>query len=514
MMADQRRTGPHAAQRDRHPHGAALTMPRDVLHDLVTTPARRGEYLRLGHWDDRTLAGQVRRHAATRPDRPAVIDDADRIHTYRDLASDAGRVAAQLAARAWRPATSCPSSSRTGTRPSSSRSPSRPWAPSSTRCCPTTDVGSCTHVFTTARPAAIVTPTEYRGFDHVALVDEVVAATGVAPHHVARRPERFPRRDPGGAPQRARHAARPRPERRGGVRAHLHVGDRGQPEGDHAHRADGQLQRARRLPRSRPDRRRRRVDAVARRPLHRLQLRAALRALPRAAARAAGPVGRRRGDPSRPRPSRHLHPGRHHVPPGPRRGGRPVPRAAPRAALLRLRRRARPAGPRPRRRRRRHQRPAPLRLHRGARRDVEPARQPSPATHGHRRRGDERRRGRDPTTTMGRPPPRANPARSTCAVRTPASGSSATPSGRPPPSTTPAGCAAATSGCSTAPASDGQRTQEGDHHPRGRQHRAPRDRGAARRLARGRAGRRRRPPRSPPRASGAAPAWSCAPARR
>jgi acyl-coenzyme A synthetase/AMP-(fatty) acid ligase len=40
------------------------------------------------------------------------------------------------------------------------------------------------HVFTTARPAAIFTPGEYRGFDHRAMVSEVAAATGVSPVHV------------------------------------------------------------------------------------------------------------------------------------------------------------------------------------------------------------------------------------------------------------------------------------------------------------------------------------------
>jgi acyl-CoA synthetase (AMP-forming)/AMP-acid ligase II len=41
-----------------------------------------------------------------------------------------------------------------------------------------------THVFTTARPRAVFTPAEYRGFDHRTLVAEVAAETGVAPEHV------------------------------------------------------------------------------------------------------------------------------------------------------------------------------------------------------------------------------------------------------------------------------------------------------------------------------------------
>ncbi|HUJ66145.1 MAG TPA: AMP-binding protein, partial [Acidimicrobiales bacterium] len=48
-------------------------------------------------------------------------------------------------------------------------------------------VRELSHVFVTARPAVIVTPGEYRGFDHVGLVRQVAAATGVAPLHVVAR---------------------------------------------------------------------------------------------------------------------------------------------------------------------------------------------------------------------------------------------------------------------------------------------------------------------------------------
>jgi len=159
-------------------------MRRDVLHDLVTTPARRDEYLRLGHWDDHTLVGQVRRHAATRPDGPAVIDDADRIHPYRDLAGDAGRVAAQLAAHGIGAgdvvSVQLPNWYETvvvAVAVQAAGAVINPLLPNYRR-------RELTHVFTTAHPAAIVTPTEYRGVDHVALVEEVVAATGVTPLHV------------------------------------------------------------------------------------------------------------------------------------------------------------------------------------------------------------------------------------------------------------------------------------------------------------------------------------------
>ena len=55
----------------------------------------------------------------------------------------------------------------------------------------------------------------------------------------------------------------------------------------------------------------------------------------------------------------------------------------------------------------------------------------------------------------------------------------------------------------------GGRSQEGDHHPRRPQHRPPRDRGPARRVRRGGAGRRGRPCPTPVSASACAPVWSC-----
>ncbi len=151
------------------------------------------------------------------------------------------------------------------------------------------------HVFTTARPRAIFTPAVHRDFDH----EELVTATDERNRLLAgaRRVRSRPApRDCAGRRARARRPRRaPGRSRRGrGLRAHLHLGHRGDAQGHHAHRADHQLQRARRGRGSRGHRRRRRVDAVATRPQHRVQLRAAVRAVPRPPAGAAGPVGPRR----------------------------------------------------------------------------------------------------------------------------------------------------------------------------------------------------------------------------
>ena len=72
-------------------------MRRDALQDVVTAPWRRDEFLRRGLWDESTLVDRVASHAVATPDAPAVIDDAGAVHTYRELARDAGRLAAGLA---------------------------------------------------------------------------------------------------------------------------------------------------------------------------------------------------------------------------------------------------------------------------------------------------------------------------------------------------------------------------------------------------------------------------------
>ena len=162
-------------------------MAREVavsgLVDVVTTPERRAAYLAAGLWDDRTLAGQLRVHAAERPDATAVVDETGS-WTFAELAADAGRVAGSLRA--------------TGVGEGAVVSVQLPNRyPAVVVAAAVQGLGAVinpllpsyrarelAHVFRTARPAAIITPRTYRDHDHVAMVTAVSADTGVAPRHV------------------------------------------------------------------------------------------------------------------------------------------------------------------------------------------------------------------------------------------------------------------------------------------------------------------------------------------
>ncbi|MEO5837803.1 MAG: AMP-binding protein [Acidimicrobiales bacterium] len=151
--------------------------------DVVTTPERRAQYLASGHWDASTLAGRVGDHARTKPDAVAIIDERGR-YRYGELRDDAAALAEFLRSRG------VDSSSFV-----SVQLPNRYEA-----CVVATAIQSLgatinpllpnyrghelQHVFNTARPAAIFTPGNYRGFDHRSMVQEVTATTGVAPVHV------------------------------------------------------------------------------------------------------------------------------------------------------------------------------------------------------------------------------------------------------------------------------------------------------------------------------------------
>ena len=159
-------------------------MRRDALQDVVTAPWRRDEFLRRGLWDESTLVDRVASHAVATPDAPAVIDDAGAVHTYRELARDAGRLAAGLA--------------NLGVEPGDVVSVQLPnWYETVVVAVAVQGAGAVinpllpnyrrrelTHVFTTAAPAAIVSPDEYRGTDHGAIVEQVIEETGVVPRHV------------------------------------------------------------------------------------------------------------------------------------------------------------------------------------------------------------------------------------------------------------------------------------------------------------------------------------------
>jgi non-ribosomal peptide synthetase component E (peptide arylation enzyme) len=151
--------------------------------DVVTSPERRAAYLAAGHWDDSTLAGEVARHARERPDAVAIIDDAGR-YTYAQVAHEAAQMADFLRERGV-----------TADSFVSVQLPNRYEAAVvaiAIQSCgatinpllPNYRARELNHVFTTARPAAIFTPAQYRGHDHRDLVREVVETTGVTPTHV------------------------------------------------------------------------------------------------------------------------------------------------------------------------------------------------------------------------------------------------------------------------------------------------------------------------------------------
>ena len=151
--------------------------------DVVTSPERRAAYLRTGHWDSSTLAGRVGEHARTRPDDLAVVDDLGR-YSYRQLRDDAAALAAYLRGRGV-DATSfvsvqLPNRYESAVVATAIQSLSATINP----LLPNYRARELQHVFTTARPAAIFTPGEYRGFDHPSMVTAVATATGVDPVHV------------------------------------------------------------------------------------------------------------------------------------------------------------------------------------------------------------------------------------------------------------------------------------------------------------------------------------------
>ena len=154
-----------------------------VPADAVTPAVTRQRYLAEGLWDDTTLAGRVRHHGSAMPDAIAVVDDAGS-YSFGRLCSDAAGFAASLSELGVEHGTVV-----------SAQLPNRyefavvavavqslgavinPLLPNYRA----RELGA---VFSTAGPRVIVTPAEYRGFDHRVLVPEVAEATGVRPHHV------------------------------------------------------------------------------------------------------------------------------------------------------------------------------------------------------------------------------------------------------------------------------------------------------------------------------------------
>jgi len=146
-------------------------------------PARAARYQRDGRWDDTTLAGQVARHASSRPEALAVVDGSGE-YRYGELSAAARRLAAHLR--------KCGVASGDVV---SSQLPNRFEAVAAAVAVqslgailnpllPGYRERELTHVFEVARPKVIFTPDSYRGFDHVPLIDAVRAQTGSDPVHI------------------------------------------------------------------------------------------------------------------------------------------------------------------------------------------------------------------------------------------------------------------------------------------------------------------------------------------
>lgn len=155
----------------------------DLFQDQVTSADRRAAYESEGLWDTSTLAGRVAAHAAARPDAIAVVDG-ERRWTYDALARSAAACASsleQLGVRAGSVVSvqlpNCYEFAVAAVAIQSLGAVINPLLPNYRG----RELG---HVFTVAHPVVIVTPGEYRGFDHLALVSEVQAGTGVRVKHV------------------------------------------------------------------------------------------------------------------------------------------------------------------------------------------------------------------------------------------------------------------------------------------------------------------------------------------
>jgi len=163
---------------------AARSRTRDgVLGDVVTSPARRTAYEHAGQWDDDTLSARVAAWAERDPGAVAVVDERDRYSIGR-VWDDARRLGAFLIASDVGPgavvSVQLPNRYEAVVAAVAVQAVGAVINP----LLPNYRGRELTDVFRRAQPAVIVTPAEYRGFDHRALVADVRDATGVAVRHV------------------------------------------------------------------------------------------------------------------------------------------------------------------------------------------------------------------------------------------------------------------------------------------------------------------------------------------
>lgn len=159
-----------------------------AFRDVVTSPERRRAYESAGLWDGSTLAGRVAHHAAATPDRLAVVDGAGtgaRRRDYAALAADAAAVATAMRSHGVGAgdvvSVQLPNRYETVVAAVAAQSVGAVINP----LLPNYRQHELVNVFRTAPPRLVLTPGEYRGFDHRPLVGAVAAAAGApAPVHV------------------------------------------------------------------------------------------------------------------------------------------------------------------------------------------------------------------------------------------------------------------------------------------------------------------------------------------
>ena len=157
----------------------------DLAYAPVTSPARRRAYEAAQLWDDSTLPDRVAEWARLRGDALAVVDAAgERRHSYAQLHADAMRFATALAAQGIDPgdvvSVQLPNRYEAAVAALAVLARGAVLNP----LLPNYRARELGHVFTRARPRAVITPDHYRGFDHVELVREVSSSTGHSPWHV------------------------------------------------------------------------------------------------------------------------------------------------------------------------------------------------------------------------------------------------------------------------------------------------------------------------------------------
>lgn len=155
-----------------------------ALTDVVTSDERRLAYLASGAWDGVTLPARAAAHASDRPDDRAVIAEGGAHVTYAELWDRAARVAGFLAAEGIGTgdvvSVQLPNRIDTAVVALGVLTAGAVINP----LLPNYRARELAHVFTTARPRAIFTPSVHRDFDHEELVTTTATATGCTPVHV------------------------------------------------------------------------------------------------------------------------------------------------------------------------------------------------------------------------------------------------------------------------------------------------------------------------------------------